>query len=86
MRLESKLHSHMSYSVLQEDLIHLDKSLKGTSYISAPWFNMYLSDRQPLPINYNPALVFVEDPLIDKLPKNKRQLIRTTNLLVSALR
>ena len=64
----------------------MDKSLKGTSYISAPWFDMYLRDRQPLPINYNPALVFVEDPAIDQLPKNQRQVVRTTNLLVSALR
>jgi len=71
---------------LQSDLTQLDKSLKGTSYISAPWFDMYLSDRQPLPINYNPALVFVEDPVIDSLPKPRRQLTRTTNLLVSALR
>jgi len=71
---------------LHEELLALDKTLKGTSYISAPWFDMYLRDRQPLPINYNPALVFVEDPVIDRIPINRRQLVKTTNLLVSALR
>ena len=32
-----------------------------TSYISAPWFDMYLRDRAPLLLNYNPALCFHDD-------------------------
>ncbi|ODM99287.1 Carnitine O-palmitoyltransferase 2, mitochondrial [Orchesella cincta] len=48
---------------------------------------MYVKDRLPLPINTNPALVFVEDDDVMKnQPKNRRQLVRSTNLLVSALR
>lgn len=48
---------------------------------------MYLKDRLPLPINVNPALVFVEDDdVMTKQPKNRKQLVRATNLLVSALR
>lgn len=48
---------------------------------------MYLKDRSPLPINTNPALVFVEDDkIMIRLPKSKWQLVRTANLLVSSLR
>jgi carnitine O-palmitoyltransferase 2 len=72
---------------LHNDLVAQDKVLKQTSYISAPWFEMYLRDRNPLPINTNPALVFVEDDTVMiKLPKSRWQLARTTNLLVSSLR
>lgn len=67
---------------LQQLLVANDKKNKHTSYISEPWFDMYLKDRIPLPINYNPMLVFVNHP------KNEynNQLIKTTNLLVSSMR
>ncbi|CAL8077711.1 unnamed protein product [Orchesella dallaii] len=72
---------------LHGELVLKDKGLQHTSYISEPWFEMYLKDRQPLPINTNPALVFVEDDDVMKnQPKPRRQLVRSTNLLVSALR
>lgn len=72
---------------LHKELVQKDKVLKQTSYISGPWFDMYLKDRAPLPINTNPALVFVEDDdVMIKLPKSQWQLVRTTNLLVSSLR
>ena len=73
-------------TALHEKLLDFDKSIRESSYISAEWFDMYLRDRKPLPINYNPALVLVEDEVIDNLPLNRRQLIRATNLLVSSLR
>lgn len=44
-----------------EALVAKDKANPHTSYISADWFDLYLRDRSPLPINYNPALVTRED-------------------------
>ncbi|KAF6216188.1 hypothetical protein GE061_000528 [Apolygus lucorum] len=67
---------------LQKQLIDNDRNNRQTSYISKPWFDMYLNDRRPLPINYNPFLVFISDP---KKEYNS-QLIRSTNLVVSSLR
>ncbi|CAH1393922.1 unnamed protein product [Nezara viridula] len=67
---------------LQKELKELDSKNKHTSYISAPWFEMYLKDRRPLPINYNPFLVFIDDPKIEY----NDQLIRSSNLLISSLR
>ncbi|CAB3375686.1 Hypothetical predicted protein [Cloeon dipterum] len=43
---------------------------------------MYLKDRVPLPINYNPILVLVNDPK----PGYNDQVIRATNMLISSLR
>lgn len=67
---------------LQEMLVTHDKKNKHTSYISKPWFDMYLSDRISLPINYNPMLVFLNDKNVEY----NTQLIRATNLLISSLR
>lgn len=67
---------------LQKLLKQTDRSNKHTSYISAPWFEAYLSDRQPLPINYNVSLMMKPD---SRAAYND-QLVRTTNLVLSALR
>lgn len=67
---------------LQAQLIAQDKNNKHTSYISEPWFDMYLRDRKPLPINYNPMLVFTSE----KRPEYNTQLVRATNLVISSLR
>lgn len=68
--------------LLQEKLIAKDKINKRTSYISEFWFDLYLRDRVPLPINYNPLIVFQND----KRPAYNDQLVRATNLLISAVR
>lgn len=68
--------------VLQEKLIAKDKRNKHTSYISDYWFDLYLRERVPLPINYNPMIVFQNDVR----PEYNDQLIRSTNMLISALR
>jgi carnitine O-palmitoyltransferase 2 len=47
---------------LQTELIAQDKAFPGDSYISAEWFDLYLRDRTPLPINYNPSLITRMDP------------------------
>lgn len=68
--------------VLQEKLIAKDKVSKHTSYISEYWFDLYLRDRVALPINYNPLIVFQND----ERPEYNDQLVRATNLLISAVR
>lgn len=67
---------------LQKLLQEYDRANKHTSYISKPWFDMYLSDRKPLPINYNPALIMKLDPR----PEYNDQLTRTVNLVITSLR
>ncbi|OWR54649.1 Carnitine O-palmitoyltransferase 2 [Danaus plexippus plexippus] len=67
---------------LQSKLVNKDKMNKQTSYISDYWFDLYLRDRSALPINYNPLIVFQND----LRPDYNDQLLRTSNLLVSAVR
>ncbi|KAG5336020.1 CPT2 palmitoyltransferase, partial [Acromyrmex heyeri] len=67
---------------LQKLLLQQNAENTHTSYISEPWFDMYLQDRKPLPINYNPFLVYV--PESD--PKYDAQLVKATNIVVSSLR
>lgn len=63
---------------LQKSLVDEDKKNKHTSYITKHWFDIYLSDRKPLPINYNPFLVHVKNEDV--------QIVRATNLVISSLR
>lgn len=63
-------------------LVKYDKTVRHTSYINEFWFNMYLSSRVPLPLNYNPCLVW-RDAATEGL---NHQLVRSTNLLVSTMR
>lgn len=67
---------------LQKQLLQDNARNSHTSYISAPWFDMYLQDRKPLPINYNPFLIYI--PESD--PQYNIQLVRATNLIISSLR
>lgn len=67
---------------LQKVLKYIDAKNKHTSYISEYWFDMYLRDRIPLPINYNPFIVFINDTR----PSYNTQVVRSTNLLISSLR
>ncbi|GLH11647.1 uncharacterized protein GBIM_16393 [Gryllus bimaculatus] len=67
---------------LHEKLINKDKQNKHTSYITKPWFDMYLRDRIPLPINYNPSIAFVNNP--EKHYND--QVLRASNMLISSLR
>lgn len=67
---------------LQEKLVQNNSRNRHTSYISEPWFDMYLRDRKPLPINYNPILIFT--PESDS--RYDQQLVKATNLLISSIR
>lgn len=59
-----------------------DKVNSHTSYISEPWSSMYLKDRQPLPVNYNPVIIMNHD--VKK--EYNDQLLRTANIIISSLR
>ncbi|XP_015278779.1 PREDICTED: carnitine O-palmitoyltransferase 2, mitochondrial [Gekko japonicus] len=67
---------------LHEQLVAQDKQNKHTSYISGPWFDMYLRARESVVLNFNPFMAFSPDP---KAEYND-QLTRATNMTVSALR
>ncbi|KAL3125404.1 hypothetical protein niasHT_002132 [Heterodera trifolii] len=64
---------------LQAELKRYAQLNKHTSYISEPWFDMYLRSRTPCPINFNPFMMFAPDPE----PIYNDQLIRATNLVIS---
>ncbi|XP_051164325.1 carnitine O-palmitoyltransferase 2, mitochondrial-like isoform X2 [Leptopilina boulardi] len=66
----------------QNELIATDKKNRHTSYISEYWYDMYLRDRKPLPINYNPILVYNQET--DE--RYNDQLVKATNLIVSSIR
>lgn len=67
---------------LHKELLNIDKKNRHTSYISEYWFDMYLRDRQPLPINYNPMIVYSQET--DE--RYNDQLVKATNLVVSSIR
>ncbi|KAM4629052.1 carnitine O-palmitoyltransferase 2, mitochondrial [Polymixia lowei] len=67
---------------LHEELVAQDKNNKHTSYISAPWFDMYLCARDSVVLNFNPFMSFNPDP---KTEYND-QLVRGTNMVCSAVR
>lgn len=67
---------------LHEELVAQDKNNKHTSYISGPWFDMYLAARDSVVLNYNPFMSFNPDP---KTEYND-QLVRATNMVCSAVR
>ena len=68
--------------VLHSELVQENKRNKQTSYISKPWFEYYLKSRTPLPLNFNPFLAWKSDPN----PKYNNQLIRSSNMILSAMR
>ncbi|KAG7513494.1 carnitine O-palmitoyltransferase 2, mitochondrial [Solea senegalensis] len=67
---------------LHEELVIQDKNNKHTSYISGPWFDMYLSARDSVVLNFNPFMSFNLDPK----PEYNEQLVRATNMVCSAVR
>ncbi|KAI8497228.1 Carnitine O-palmitoyltransferase 2, mitochondrial [Branchiostoma belcheri] len=67
---------------LHKELVALNDQNKHTSYISGPWFDMYLKSRQSVVLNFNPFISFVDDPKAGYT----NQLVRATNFVVSSAR
>ncbi|RLN75032.1 hypothetical protein BBJ28_00027083, partial [Nothophytophthora sp. Chile5] len=67
---------------LQRALVARDDANKHTSYINQWWLEMYLNDRQPLVINYNPQIKLKMDPV----PAKNTQRQRAASLIASTVR
>lgn len=67
---------------LHSRLLQYDKTVKHTSYINEFWFDMYLSSRVPLPLNFNPFMVWRDAPTSGL----NDQLVRSTNFIISSIR
>ena len=67
---------------LQRALVARDVSHPHTSYINQWWLDMYLSDRQPLPGNFNPQVKLKMDPVAAK----NSQCQRAASLIASSVR
>ena len=64
---------------LQEALVARDKS-RYSSFISEPWFELYLKDTQSLLLNYNPQLTFKDE----EVPERATQVGRAARLVHAA--
>ena len=49
-------------TALDKQLREFDAINKHTSYVSEPWYKMYLSVRDPLVLNHNPFMAWKPDP------------------------
>ncbi|ETL50117.1 hypothetical protein L916_00604 [Phytophthora nicotianae] len=67
---------------LHRALVARDAANTHTSYINQWWLEMYLDDRQPLPINYNPQIKLKMDPV----PAKNSQSQRAVSLIASTVR
>eukprot|EP00058_Branchiostoma_floridae_P012610 XP_002598098.1 hypothetical protein BRAFLDRAFT_85684 [Branchiostoma floridae] len=67
---------------LHKELVAMNDQNKHTSYISGPWFDMYLQSRLSVVLNFNPFMSFVDDPRAGYTD----QLVRATNFVVSSAR
>ncbi|XP_063283278.1 carnitine O-palmitoyltransferase 2, mitochondrial-like [Pelobates fuscus] len=67
---------------LHEELVLQDKQNEHTSYVYGYWLHRYLCARDPIVLNFNPFMSFTPDPW----PEYNNQLIRSTNMIVSAMR
>ena len=67
---------------LHRALIARDAANTHTSYINQWWLEMYLQDRQPLPIHYNPQIQLKMDPT----PAKNHPSQRAASLIASTVR
>ena len=67
---------------LHKKLVTRDKAQRETSYISGPWFDMYLKDRRPVSFTHNPGISLINDPR----PEFNNTALRAANTIVSLLR
>jgi carnitine O-palmitoyltransferase 2 len=69
---------------LQAALVTEDK-VGYTSYISQPWFDMYLRDRSPLLLNFNPQLTFQDEKSPPSQTNRAARLCRSAGLFLKTL-
>ncbi len=67
---------------LDGELRRLDRANRHTSYIDAPWSELYLRDRRPVVFNHNPGIMMANDPR----PEMGDTGLRVASVLVSSLR
>lgn len=67
---------------LQEILLLQDKVNSDTSYITKPWLDMYLENRDPFPLFLSPQLTWKDDTD----PKKMDQCARAANILCASAR
>eukprot|EP00795_Rhopilema_esculentum_P002490 gene2490-18153_t len=65
---------------LNAELVAKDNLNKNTSYVSEPWYDMYLRYRKSIVLNHNPFIVFNRDP------NTSDPLVRATKMLHAAVR
>ncbi|CAF1211889.1 unnamed protein product [Adineta ricciae] len=65
---------------LDDQLRKKNTANRNTSYISKPWFEMYLKSRLPVILNFNFFLVFAEDK------QHLKPAARLTNYIISSVR
>ncbi|KCV72970.1 hypothetical protein H696_00523 [Fonticula alba] len=63
---------------LHHELVANDKKNKHTSYISGLWYDMYLRDRAPLPLNYNPQITLMPSANKPGQAERAAAIIRST--------
>jgi carnitine O-palmitoyltransferase 2 len=61
--------------------VERDKANLETSYINQWWFDLYVTDRRPLPLNFTPQLTFIDDPVEEK----NQQAQRAANFVASSV-
>lgn len=69
---------------LQAELLEADKGTY-TSYISQPWFEMYLRDRSPLLLNFNPQLTFQDEQAPTSQTNRAARLCHSAGLFLKTL-
>ena len=69
-------------AALQAQLLASAAAQPHTSYISEAWFDAYLTNRAPLPLNLNPQLTWRDDPR----PAMQAQAARAANIAHAAAR
>lgn len=67
---------------LDKEIRELDAKDPQGNYINDSWFDMYLSSRDSIVLNYNPFIAFRHDPN----PGQMNQAIRASNILISSVR
>ena len=58
---------------LHQSIVERDKATYS-SFISKPWFDMYLDTRSPLILNINPQITFAPDPNTAKMSQARSKL------------